>query len=406
MSSDDRTGDEPAHAKYSPSSSEGWTTCLDYINANEGLPDITSEVAAEGTFAHSVSDQCVQTGMDAGDFIGQRGTVEGFSFKWDEADADFLQPGLDRVRALPGKLYGEHRVDLSKWLGDGQFGTLDRGVIGSDGYALIDLKWGRGIPVSPVEHKQTMLYSLGFWWNIGRHVSDATTFTLDIDQPRHPGGGGSWVTTLEHLLNFGEWIKGRVALTKLPNPPRTASVDGCTWCRRKIAPATEPGAVAGCKTHDAYMLDLCQQKFDDVDDAALGGGLILPSKVDVARRNTIIQNAGGIQRWLDHLYETALADAIQGFDTGILKAVDGRKSPDKWRNPAVAEYGVVDLMGEDAFNPKLKTPTQVKKAIGLEAYRTEISRYVEVGTPKPTLVPVADARPAITNHMSKMEEEE
>ena len=45
-----------------------------------------------------------------------------------------------------------------------------------------------------------MLYALGFWWNVARHVSKATQFLIRIDQPRCAGGGGEWRISLEDLL--------------------------------------------------------------------------------------------------------------------------------------------------------------------------------------------------------------
>jgi hypothetical protein len=176
--SSDRLDDELAHAKLSPSSAEGWSTCLDYVFANEGLPDEDSEPAAEGTVAHGFSDACFSFGVDPYDFVGTTTEYKGFSFEWTEDDADLLYPGIERIRALPGTFYGEHRVSLLKWLGPDQFGTLDRGVVSDDLITISDLKWGRGVPVSPIRNKQLMLYALGFWWNVARHVSKATASTL------------------------------------------------------------------------------------------------------------------------------------------------------------------------------------------------------------------------------------
>src|SRR5690606_18838752 len=99
-----------AHARLSPSAAESWMTCADYPNAVEGLYDPGSEFAAEGTAAHSISDDCLALGLDAYDFIGSKLTVtekgedgeilQSWTFEWTEEDAHDLQPGLDEIRAF------------------------------------------------------------------------------------------------------------------------------------------------------------------------------------------------------------------------------------------------------------------------------------------------------------------
>jgi hypothetical protein len=153
------------HSPYGPSQAEGWSNCLDYVWANRGLPDLNLKVAAEGTFAHIISDECLLLGGDAYDYIGQRVKVSDWTFEWTLDDADLLQPGLDWVREQGGIFFGERQVDVSAWTIPYQHGTLDRGIIVPEQNLLIinDLKWGRGIPVSPVRNKQESLYALGFW---------------------------------------------------------------------------------------------------------------------------------------------------------------------------------------------------------------------------------------------------
>jgi hypothetical protein len=46
--------------------------CAGSVAAEEGLPDDTSEFAAEGTFAHHISEECLALGLDPYDFIGHR----------------------------------------------------------------------------------------------------------------------------------------------------------------------------------------------------------------------------------------------------------------------------------------------------------------------------------------------
>jgi hypothetical protein len=382
--------DLPDHAENSPSSSEAWSTCADYINANRGLPDETSWQAAEGTMAHTISEECLQNGQDAADFIGQTFTVGQFSFTWTEDDAMLLQHGIDETRATPGKFFGEHRVDLTEWLGYDtlgrpQGGTLDRGILSPDCVVISDLKWGRGVPVRPHANKQLQLYALGFGREHG--ITDpATPFVLRIDQPRNMSGGGEWRTTWGELLEFGTWIRERADATRAPNPPRTASNSACMWCRRKIAKGS-------CATFETYIMDLLGMELEDLDPPAV---LTLPEGLTPARRRTLIEHSKMITTWLDQMEEAALADALAGADAGGLKPVYGRKSPDAWLDGKAAEVVVGGILGARTFNQRLITPTQCAKQIPEDSFdRLLIEPLIKRGERKPVLAPPEDERPPI-----------
>lgn len=399
--SDDRLDDEPAHSSYGPSRAEGYSTCLDYVNANEGLPDDTSWEAAEGTAAHAISDTCLQFGFDAVDFIGHTTKVEQWSFTWTLDDALLLQPGIDRVRRRGGEFFSEHRVDISPWTIDGQFGTLDRAnvdlVDGTWWICVDDLKWGRGVPVHPERNKQLMLYALGFW----RKVVDLLEgdypirFRLSIDQPRHPGGGGVWETDLQTLLDFGEWIKERVRLSRLPNPPRTASLDGCMWCRRKLVKN------GGCAEFETYMTDVMGQQFEALD-APAAVPIVIPevSLITPERRSYILQHRKAVEVWLDRLEAEALEDALAGRPTPGMKAVvDTQKGTKvKYLDEEGAATLLEPVLGEQSFTKKLITPTQVRKQVSPEVWADLIEKgFVKLGEPGQSIVPEADRRKAITS---------
>ena len=386
-----------AHAKLSPSSASGWMTCPDYVNANAGLPDDTSEAAAEGTMAHEISDLCLTMGFEPWDFIDQTFKVEGFTFTWTDDDADLLAPGIEYTRAFGGVFHGEHRVDLSFWLGEGQFGTLDRGIILPDEIVIIDLKWGRGIPVSPVRNKQLRIYALGFWHRYCRDThGPETRVRIIIDQPRCAGGGGEWVTTVAELLEFGEEARAAAERTRMPNPPRVASAEGCMWCRAKnYAP--------GCKVYEEFNLALVSSKFDDLDDDE-PPALPYASEITPERRAFILRHRSMFEDWLERLDGQALDDALAGRDCGGLKAVEGRKSPDKWADPVKADEALQPIFGEARFTKKLITPTQAGKAAKKKGVSLDEELIVR-GTKKPILVPMEDERPPVLTAQQKFDEE-
>lgn len=388
-----------AHARLSPSAAESWMTCFGYANAVAGLPNDSSEFAAEGTAAHQISELALATGLSPFDFIGMRQKIEEWTFEWNEDDAEELAPGIDEIRGYGGRFYGEHKVNLSRWLGPDQFGTLDRGIILPDLIIINDLKWGRGVPVSPVKNKQLMIYALGFWDNIARHVSDATKFRIEIDQPRCSGGGGKWETTLEELLGFGDEAKAAAEKSNDPNAPRVASAKGCFWCRRKNAPG-------GCATYEEFNLDLIGMSFEDVDTAImLNEPPTLSKGITPERRSYLLEHRKMFEGWLEDMHVSCIDDALAGRPTPGLKAVDGRRPPRKWNDPGKAELTFKPILGDGLFISKMKSPTQVEKEIGKEDFK-EYDALVDTGQPKPVLVPEADARPALTPVTEKFDEVE
>lgn len=395
MSDLERIDDDLAHSPLGPSAANGWATCADYVNANAGLPNDSSYVAAEGTHAHAISDLCLSVGFDAADFIGQSETVEQWTFTWTEEDAQLLQRGIDTTRRLGGQFYGERRVDISPWTIEGQFGTLDRAIVvkEADGVwwiHIIDLKWGRW-PVYPVENLQLILYALGFWNDVAGHMlgsDDQVRFALSIDQPRSAGGGGTWYVTLDELLEWGEWLRERALATQQPNPPRTASSAGCAFCRRKLP------SNGGCATYEAFNTSLFADQFEDLDAQALI--VPQPGAITPERRSFILSHRKMLETWMDQLAEAELLDYLAGLPTPGRKAVtDTQKGTRaKWKDEAAATAALVPILGEASFTKKLKTPQQVLKIIPADK-ATEVSEHILPGEAGTSMVPLGDKRPAI-----------
>ncbi|MEM0925827.1 MAG: DUF2800 domain-containing protein [Planctomycetota bacterium] len=398
-----------AHARLGPSAAEAWMVCAGYPNAVEGLFDPTSEYAAEGTAAHAIADDALALDLDAYDFIGSKLKIEekgqgdhpdqSWTFEWTEQDAYDLQPGLDEIRNLGGEFFGEHRVDLSKVYGvPGQFGTLDRGVILPETIVIGDLKWGRGIPVSPVRNKQLMIYGLGFYHNIAKHRTDAKTMKFIIDQPRCPGGGGHWSCSIEELLEFEQEVRIAAAKTLDFDAPRTASEKGCHWCARRKQPPSEEGAVSGCKTYDDYVLDVLSTEFDEIDEAMENDEpVVLPgySMLSARRRSFIVRHKGVIEKWLEALHAAVIQDGLKGEEIPGLKVVDGRRGNKKWVDEEKAQAWLEARLGKNSFTKKLKSPAQALTSLrGDDKKALNDSGLFKQGDPKPVLVDEADERPA------------
>lgn len=374
-------------------------TCAGAVNLCDKLKEDKKGniFSAEGSFAHSVRETCLEFGLDPYDLIGMTGREEGYDFECDQDMADHLQPGIDRIREFEGHMTVEYRVDLSRWM-PGQFGTLDLGIAGPERNVISDLKYGMGVPVFAFQHWQQIIYALGFWDNIARHITDAKKFLIIIDQPRIATGGGEWETTLDELLELGEQVKVAAKRTQDPDAPRCASSKACMWC-----PASKIDGA--CPEYEAFVLSVVGTSFDDLDEMqqlGLPPQLPNPDALNPERRSFIVQNAHVFTKWLDRLHEQALEDAVAGRDVPGMKAVMGRSAPRKYTDAERAKKLVSEQIGSKGFKQVLLTPTQIEKQLGSDAY-AKISDVVTRGDGKPCLVPLTDNRPALTPTVDKFD---
>lgn len=375
------------HARLSPSSAERWMTCPRSVQMESRFPDSTSESSSEGTAAHWVREQCLVTGKDAADFIGQKVIADGLAFEVTAAWADWLQPGVDRIREAAGEWVFEYRVNLEPWIPNG-FGTLDAGGIAPDLITIDDLKFGRGVIVDARRNKQLMIYALGFWMNYARHRTEAREFLLRVDQPRVPGGGSEWRVTLDELLEFAEEVAEAALATLDPDARIQPTPDGCRFCRA--------ARNAACFALDQFVLDLLGLTLDDLDASRTKEPLMIEyQNLDPERRSYLLAHSKMISSWLSALHSAALDDAIHGRPTPGYKAV-ATLGDRAWADPAAAEeFFKGRLTAKEMYTQKLKSPAQMEAVVGTRVWNKAKDLIVRPDG-KPALVPEDDPRPALT----------
>lgn len=390
-----------------PSDAARWSRCAKAPSFTANYPNDSNDLADEGTAAHWVRQQCLDFGFDPYDFIGTKVMVNGKIYVCDDEMAEHLQEGIDEIREFDGKLFVEHWVDTTEWVGldpDGnrQGGTLDAGVVGSHLVVVSDLKFGRGIPVQAVRNDQQRIYLLAFYHQVVKHISKATDFLIIIDQPRNAAGGGYWHVSLDELLEYGEFIKKRAALVDSPNAEFTPGKKQCQWCPA----ANVPDRPGGCPAHARWSVETIDLDFEELENAALLGDMWMPPTVELLTPERLIHislNKGNIEKFLEYCHAQALTHLMTQGPIAGQKAVNGRRPPRKYTSEDAAEAFLRQkLPSGDPFNKKLKTASQAEKEIG-KKYEIPAA-LVERGQPKPVMVSVDDKRPAIRTVESEFDD--
>lgn len=376
---------ERQHAKLGPSGWKKWSTCPGSVALEAHFPNETSEFAAEGTAMHYVREQCLLTGKDVHEFVGDEVKADGFTFEVTNEWVNWIQPGVDRLREEGGELYVEKRVSLEAWV-EGEFGTVDALVILPDLIIVDDFKGGRGVVVAAERNGQAMQYALGAWENIARHKTKATDFLIRIDQPRVPGGGSEWRCTLDELLRFAEneYVPAAEA-AKQEDAPLVPSPDACQFCTA--------ASNAACPALHSY----CAEMFGiDIDNTDLAEVPAMPDidQLTPEKRSYIIKHQKMLSKWLQSIHGLQLSEALAGHETPGFKAVE-TTGDRQWVDPEEAEkYWTKRLPKKDCYTQKLKSPAQIERVAGTRVW-SAAQDMIHRPPGKPALVPETDPRPAL-----------
>lgn len=400
------------HSTRSPSGAHGWRRCPGKINAERGRPDRVGREAAEGTLFHDYAERCVLTGVDPQFFLPGSETVivSGHAVCFNEEMVENMLAGLQFIYSLLTEdaiLMVEQRVRIEPWtLEPGGFGTSDICIIFPKRRKIIVFDWKYGkVAVSPINNDQEIIYGLGCWESFAGEIFnwDPTDIVVElvIWQPRVPGGGGSWETTMEWLLAEGNQIRIDAAATYDPDAPRIAGAKQCHYCKVQ----------AECPERAAYNLALFGARFDDIDEAIEWETeleLADPGEWTAEHRSYVWLHRKSFTRWLDTLKEAIMLDAQAGKETPLIKVVPGNAGKRTVKADFQEDYKnyLVTVLGEEvALKPQeCITPAVAEKKLGKKRFKEDLGLYITQADPKPMLVPVTDTRQALPSKMIQFDD--
>lgn len=378
------------HSDLGPSGADIFLNCVGAPNAQRGLPDDAGIEAAQGTIFHEYAEMALKFGLEPYHFtVGTRHQIEGFEIVYDDEMAHHMQWGLDYIRQImlehpDAMLFVEQWVEIPALgkdaTGRQRGGTSDVCIIIPSLRKIIcfDWKYG-GVPVYPVENNQARLYVLGCWQEFAGAIFDwdphGIEVLIHIEQPRAPGGGGEWPTTMVDVLKFADDVALKVKASEDPDAPRTPGSKQCRYCRARKT----------CGAKAKWEFDMLGQKFADADvlleTYELTGAIprpTMPNPVDLTplQRSFILLNKSSFISWIDSLHEAAMEDAKYGREVPLMKVVPGRSGARKFRENFMAEVlaSLRTELGkkfeEKAFTkPELRSPAQIEEEIGRAKFK-------------------------------------
>lgn len=363
------------HSRLGASKAYRWLNCPGSVAAEAPFPDTTSPYAEEGTKAHALLEEWLQTGVQPAG-----------AYPADAVDAvrvDAVRVAAEYVLGVRGsaEMALEHRFDLSPLNPpEPMFGTSDVTLWDDATQTLhvIDYKHGSGVVVDVVDNPQTMMYALGA---VVEHGKKPQRIITTIIQPRasHPDGPiRSWEFDWDTLVAFKRRLFKGAHATQEPDAPRQVG-DWCRFCRAK--------AVCAAQADHAESVALTEFQADPVAPPA-------PRDLTPEKIAYVLERAALVRDWLNGVEEHALNLLKAGEDVPGYKLVPGRANR-KWKDEAAAAKYLAykGLRMKQRFTKKLISPAQAEKLLGEDAWRLE--DHWEKPEGKPTLARVEDARPAL-----------
>lgn len=366
-----------SHALLCASGSKRWLSCPPSARLEENFPDNETEAAQEGTLAHSIAEVNLNAYLaDTDVSLPEEITASRFYSKsMLDYVAEYTDLGIEKINTAlkldkDAYIAVEQKIDYGSWAQEG-FGTGDLVIITGDYIEIVDLKYGKGVPVSAAGNTQMRMYALGlydeFYWLYGFEKVRMT-----IVQPRN-GGISEEEISIEELLNWGETVVKPKARLAFKGEGELCAGKWCRFCR----------ASKRCRAYADYCMELARLDFKDPD---------LLTDEELAES---LRRIDDLVKYANNLKHYALAQALSGNVLPGFKLVEGRSSRKYTDAEAVIERLIfADYAPEDYFKPQeLKSLTELTKSIGKKAVDTVLSDLIIKPPGKPALVPDDDPRP-------------
>ncbi len=380
---------ERAHALLGASKADQWINCPPSARLQESVPDKRSEFADEGTAAHELSELILRrrlTPCNAAERKRLDKAIADFKssnqYYWPEMEdavAAYVEVVEERFMAAKARssdavILLEERLDFSEWVPDG-YGTGDVVLISDGVLEVIDLKYGKGVPVSAIGNPQLRLYGLGAWsnWNYLYSIHEVS---MTIVQPRLDSVSTDTLP-LGELLEWAETIvKPAAALADAGEGDYKAG-SHCRWCKVK----------GNCRARAEENMKALAYEFQD------------PALLSLDEIGSVLVVAEQLKAWAKDVEDYAFEQAKAGVKIPSWKLVEGRSNrsiTDKDAAKAALESAEI---GPDKYlkPQELFGIGDLEKKIGKKELAEILDGLIVKPPGKPVLVPETDKRPELNS---------
>lgn len=383
---------ERAHALLGASKAEQWINCTPSARIQESIEEKRSEFADEGTLAHELGEAKLRRRLLPCN-SAERKRLDGliaticdnpfYGPEMENAVQEYVEIVEERFMAAKARtpdavILLEEKLDFSEWVPEG-YGTGDVVLIADGVMEIIDLKYGKGVPVSAIGNPQMRLYGLGAW-NGYNYLYDIQEVHMTIVQPRLDSVSTD-IMPIDDLLSWAEEIVKPAAALAFAGEGEYKPGDHCRWCKVK----------GNCRARaDANMAALAYE-FKD------------PALLDLEEIGSILFVAEQLSVWAKDVAEYAFEQAKAGKRIPSWKLVAGKSN----RFITDKEAAIAKLIAGGFEADKILKPKELiamgdleKKIVGKKKFAELLDGLIIKPNGKPTLVAETDPRPELNSAAS------
>lgn len=376
---------ERKHAVLSASGAYRWLACPPSARLEEQFAETTSAYAEEGTLAHALAELKLRLYLKqitTKEYAKQTHEIKKSEFystsmlDYIESYASIVMEKVNeaKARSADAVVLLEQKLDFSDWVPEG-FGTGDVVIISDGVLEIIDLKYGKGVPVSAEDNAQMRLYALGALAAFDA-LYGIKIVRMTIVQPRLDSVSSDEITA-EMLYWWADTDLIKRAQLAWEGKGEFQAGEHCRFCRARF----------NCRARAEANLELAKMEFKK------------PELLTDEEISEVLKQADELRAWVSDVFDYAL---VQARDHGKKfkgwKLVEGRSVRQYADEGKVTETLLkAGYKEEQIYEKKLWGITAMEKLLGKTLFNELLGGLVIKPAGKPTLVPESDKRPEINS---------
>lgn len=375
---------ERLHSLLGPSSSGIWLNCTPAARFAEKFENIASDYADEGTLCHDIAADLANyrlKRMSKRDYLVNLAKHRSHRLydaiemeRHAEAFVNYVLALYDSYRQKGwASIYIETRVDYDHVAPEG-FGHLDVAIVSPSTIDVVDLKYGKGVPVSAVVNPQLGLYAVGVLED-QRFTDEFEKVNLHIFQPRLDNIS-VFNTTVKECMNWALGTVKRQAALAFKGEGSFRAGSWCKFCKARPK----------CKAAANYHTGLA--KFD----------FKLPYELDNDEVAEVLLLGESLVNWYMSVKEYATSEARKGAKFPGFKMVNGksnRRYADGKQDLIIKALKRAGYSEKEIMKSTLLGIGEMEKLLGGGGFKKLLGKYVVKPPGAPALVPETDKRSAM-----------